>query len=182
MMHLSRMCKLENLVMITRIEMLTLCPWSRSCWSYTILSNKIGYIKDTWCWTNLLNLVGNNMLILLEKYYILKSLFGTCDMTYAKLWPVAHSERIFIIIQIRWTFDFNITPLQAIKLLPNLAHAMTVQLSCHAQNSAAIISLHGQEQNEFPSNSNYDGNIVSEMGPWTVHYRVTTKQISTTFG
>ena len=45
-------------------------------------------------------------------------------------------------------------------------HDTTTQLSCHVQNFVAIRWPRMKCRTKFPSNLNYDGNIVSEMNPW----------------
>ena len=46
---------------------------------------------------------------------------------------------------------------------------MTAQLSCHVQNVIATIYHNLDESSmKFPSNLNYDGKNVHEMGPWSV--------------
>ena len=70
-----------------------------------------------------------------------------------------------IVIQIRWAIGLCVTPLQAIISLQKFAHATTAQLSYHEQNFIAITSYKLDESiMKFPSNLNYDGKIVHEMG------------------
>ena len=55
--------------------------------------------------------------------------------------PGAHfTNKFSIVIQIRWKIVFNVTPLQDIILLKDVAHNMTAQLLYHVLNFIAITS------------------------------------------
>ena len=73
-----------------------------------------------------------------------------------------------IVIQIQWKFHSALIQVFHKWLLWNFAHSTTAVLSWHVQKFVAIWYITTEwnyTQTNFPSNLNYNGKIVGEMGP-----------------
>ena len=108
--------------------------------------------------------------LLITRQYWLRQLVGAKQATNNYLnhcWPGAGFTNVFLpAIQIRWKFRLAIIPLLAIRSQQIFAHAMTAQLSCHAQNFVVITILESSwEWNEISIEFELRWKPVSETGP-----------------